>query len=55
MLPLLWLAVQGVIAVIRGRGRAEPDRETDLQLFAEVGDHVQEEATAAGALTHTGG
>ena len=54
VLPLLWLALQGVIAVIRRRGRAEPARESDLQLFTEVGDHVPEEATAAGALTHSG-
>jgi len=48
VLPLLWMAVQGVRAVTR---HEEAAPGADLQLFTEVEDHDPIEATAAGRLT----
>ncbi|MCU1674280.1 MAG: nitric oxide reductase [Frankiales bacterium] len=48
VLPLLWMAVQGVLGVARHR---EVLPGSDLQLFTEVADHDPEVATASGQLS----
>ncbi len=50
VLPLLWLSLQGVLAVVRGRTVEGTDHGEDMQLFTEVEGHEPFEATAAGAL-----
>ena len=48
VLPLLWMAVQGVLAVSRHRDVLPG---SDLQLFTEVEDHDPAVATASGRLS----
>ena len=50
VLPLLWLSLQGVLAVVRGRSVEGSEHDEDLQLFTEVEGHEPLEATAADAL-----
>lgn len=50
VLPLLWLSLQGVLAVVRGRTVEGTEHDNDLQLFTQVEGHEPFEATAAGAL-----
>jgi nitric oxide reductase subunit B len=53
VLPLLWMALQGVLGVIASRkdGDDGEDRPEDHQLFTEVEGHRPAEATAAGSLS----
>jgi nitric oxide reductase subunit B len=51
VLPLLWMAFQGVLGVLRNRTPAGDDHPEDHQLFTEVEAHEPTEATAAGSLS----
>ncbi|MEO6204212.1 MAG: cbb3-type cytochrome c oxidase subunit I [Mycobacteriales bacterium] len=50
VLPLLWLSLQGVLAVVRKETSDGTGLDEEFQLFTEVEGHDPTEATAAGAL-----
>lgn len=50
VLPLLWLSLQGGLAVVHGRRVEGSEHDEGLQLFTEAEGHEPLEATAADAL-----